>query len=198
MASPNGAATINLPQKERKSRRLVPLRLRWAAMVLSIARRCAARESEAATQRTVRCDPVTRRRVRYCTASWLRRRDDVSRRNAMPIPTLWSLLALSVVAIAIYVFFGEFLRNWFRFRGVRLIVCPENFQPAAVKVDARRAAKIAALSGEPELRLDACSRWPEKEGCDQACLTQIESAPEKSALENIVDGWFLGKRCYFC
>ena len=81
------------------------------------------------------------------------------------------------------------IRNWFRYRGVRLIVCPETFQPAAVKVDARRAAK---------LRLDACSRWPDREGCDQACLAQIESSPEKSALETIVDGWFLGKRCYFC
>ena len=116
----------------------------------------------------------------------------------MPIPTLWSLLALSVVAIAIYVFLGEFLRNWFRYRGVRLIVCPETFQPAAVKVDAARAAKLAALSGEPELRLDACSRWPDREGCDQACLAQIESSPEKSELETIVDGWFIGKRCYFC
>jgi len=59
----------------------------------------------------------------------------------MPNPTLWSLIGFSVVAIALYVFFGEYLRNWFRFRGVRLIVCPENYQPAAVKVDANRAAR---------------------------------------------------------
>jgi len=116
----------------------------------------------------------------------------------MPIPTLWTLLAFAVVAIALYVFFGEYLRNWFRFRGVRLIVCPENYQPAAVKVDAKRAARWAALSGEPELRLTACSRWPEKEGCAQECLCQIEDFPEKSALQNIVETWFEGKRCYFC
>ena len=116
----------------------------------------------------------------------------------MPNPTLWSLLGFSVVAIALYVFFGEYLRNWFRFRGVRLIVCPENYQPAAVKVDANRAARWAALSGEPDLRLDTCSRWPEKEGCDQACLPQIEESPEKSALHSIVETWFAGKRCYFC
>lgn len=116
----------------------------------------------------------------------------------MPVPTFWSLLALAVVAIAVYVFLGEFLRNWFRYRGVKLIVCPENYQPAAVKVDAKHAARFAALSGEADLRLDACSRWPEKEGCDQACLTQIEASPEKSALESIVDKWFIGKRCYFC
>ena len=114
------------------------------------------------------------------------------------MPTLWSLLGFSLAAIAIYVFFGEFLRNWFRFRGVRLIVCPENYQPAAVKVDAKRAARWAALSGEPDLRLNVCSRWPEKEGCDQACLSQIEESPERSALDNIVNRWFTGKRCYFC
>jgi len=116
----------------------------------------------------------------------------------MPMPTLWLLLAFSVAAIALYVFFGEYLRNWFRFRGVRLIVCPENYQPAAVKVDAKRAARWAALSGEADLHLNACSRWPEKEGCDQACLSQIEDSPEKSALQNIVETWFDGKRCYFC
>jgi hypothetical protein len=114
------------------------------------------------------------------------------------MPTLWSLLGCSLAAIAIYIFFGEFLRNWFRFRGVRLIVCPENCQPAAVKVDARRAARWAALSGEPDLRLDVCSRWPEKDGCDQACLSQIEESPERSALRTIVETWFAGKRCYFC
>jgi len=116
----------------------------------------------------------------------------------MAIPTLWSLVAFSVAAIALYVFFGEYLRNWFRFRGVRLIVCPENYQPAAVKVDARRAARWAALSGEADLRLNACSRWPEKEGCDQACLSQIENSPETCALHSIVETWFHGKRCYFC
>jgi hypothetical protein len=116
----------------------------------------------------------------------------------MAIPTLWSLLAFSVAAIALYVFFGEYLRNWFRFRGVRLIVCPENYQPAAVKVDAKRAARWAALSGEAELRLNTCSRWPEKEGCVQECLSQIERSPETCALQRIVETWFEGKRCYFC
>jgi hypothetical protein len=116
----------------------------------------------------------------------------------MPHPTLWSILAFSLAAVLLYVFFGEFVRNWMRFRGVRVIVCPENFQPAAVKVDARHAASRAALTGEPELHLNSCSRWPEKEGCDQACLSQIEESPEKSALQNIVDAWFHGKRCHFC
>lgn len=116
----------------------------------------------------------------------------------MAIPTLWSLLGFSLAAIALYVFFGEYLRNWFRFRGVRLIVCPENYQPAAVKVDAKRAARWAALSGEADLRLNACSRWPEKEGCGQECLSQIEQSPENSALQHIVETWFKGKRCYFC
>ncbi len=116
----------------------------------------------------------------------------------MPIPLIWSTLGFSLLAIVAYVFFGEFLRTWFRFRGVRLIVCPENYQPAAVKVDALRAAKWAALSGEADVRLKTCSRWPEKQGCAQECVCQIEESPERTALHAIVQLWFSGKRCHYC
>ena len=37
----------------------------------------------------------------------------------------------------------------------------------------------SALLGPPELRLTACSRWPEKAGCGQPCLSQIAASPQE-------------------
>jgi hypothetical protein len=45
-----------------------------------------------------------------------------------------------------------------------------------VVVDARHAA-ATALGKSPELRLSSCSRWPERAGCGQECLRQIEASP---------------------
>jgi hypothetical protein len=48
---------------------------------------------------------------------------------------------------------------WWKYRGQRVITCPENQRPAGVVVDARHAA-ATALGKAPELRLASCSRWP--------------------------------------
>jgi hypothetical protein len=79
-----------------------------------------------------------------------------------------------------------------------VITCPENLQPAAVKVAAFDAAKWAALSGEKDLHLRACSRWPEMAGCDEACMSQIEASPERCLVHTIVTAWYAGKQCHFC
>lgn len=86
---------------------------------------------------------------------------------------------------------------WWRFRGQRVIVCPENRAAAGVVVDARHAAATAML-GAPELRLAACSRWPEKAGCGQECLGQIASAPEDCLVRTIVTNWYDDQPCVFC
>ena len=81
-----------------------------------------------------------------------------------------------------------FLRTWRLYRGVHVITCPENLAPAAVNV---------ALF-DADLRLRTCSRWPEMAGCDQACLSQLESSPRACALHTIVASWYEGKQCHFC
>src|SRR5512144_820857 len=58
------------------------------------------------------------------------------------------------------------------YREPRAILCPETLQPAAVQVDAVYAAQTA-LAGRERWRLTACSRWPERRGCNQACATQV-------------------------
>lgn len=86
---------------------------------------------------------------------------------------------------------------YLEFRGTRVITCPETSAPAAVVVDAKHAA-ATILHGDPELRLKSCTRWPERSGCDQECLRQIEEAPEDCLARTMLTNWYRGKRCAYC
>jgi len=68
------------------------------------------------------------------------------------------------------------IRVYFRFRGTRLVTCPETHKPAVVEV-AARSMGMQAILGEPSLRLSSCSRWPMCRDCGQDCLKQIEDRP---------------------
>jgi hypothetical protein len=86
---------------------------------------------------------------------------------------------------------------WARFRGDRVVTCPENGDFVAVQVDARHAA-ATALGGERELRLRDCTRWPEKQGCGQECLAQIEAAPMDCLARTMLVRWYEGASCVVC
>jgi hypothetical protein len=104
-----------------------------------------------------------------------------------------AIVVLAVLVIAL----GRAVRLWWAYRGARVITCPENQRPAGVSVDAAHlAAKPFAKT--PELRLSSCSRWPERAGCGQECLKQIEAAPEDCLVRNILVEWYAGKRCAMC
>jgi hypothetical protein len=84
------------------------------------------------------------------------------------------------------------------YRGTRLVACPETKLPAAVELDSIRAA-LALMSDEPpHLRLTSCSRWPEKAGCGQECLGEIERDPKACLVRTIVSNWYRGQSCVFC
>jgi hypothetical protein len=83
------------------------------------------------------------------------------------------------------------------FRGKRVVTCPETRAPAGVEVDARHAA-ATSFRGRPELRLQSCSRWPERDGCGQDCLQEIEAAPAGCLVRNMLDAWYRSQRCAFC
>ncbi len=53
----------------------------------------------------------------------------------------------------------------------RTIICPETRRWAEISIDAARAARAELLS-RSDLRLVACSRWPERRDCGQSCLPQ--------------------------
>jgi hypothetical protein len=107
-------------------------------------------------------------------------------------------LVLIAVALAIVIFeLGRAFGVYRKFRGNRIISCPENHQPAAVRVAAGKAA-ADALVGAPELRLKDCSRWPEMADCGQECLSQIEEAPKACLVSNIINRWYEGMTCVYC
>ncbi len=107
----------------------------------------------------------------------------------------WGIL-IGVAALAALVI-GRLVSTWFKYRGRRVITCPENRTPAGITVNARHAA-ATALGKAPELRLSACSRWPEKAGCGQECLAQIAASPEDCLVRNILVKWYQGKVCASC
>ena len=61
-----------------------------------------------------------------------------------------------------------------------------------------RHAAATSLGRRPELRLSSCSRWPEKAGCGQECLSEVEASPEDCLVRNILAKWFEGKACAVC
>jgi hypothetical protein len=105
---------------------------------------------------------------------------------------LWLIVA-ALAAVAAW----RLVSAWSKFRGRRVIMCPENHRPAGVRVDAVHAS-ATALGGAAELRLSSCSRWPERAGCGQECLAQIHVAPEECLVRNIASRWFQGKTCINC
>ncbi len=116
----------------------------------------------------------------------------------MPI---WAI-AILVLAAAAALRAG---RSWWKYRGERVIVCPENRRPAGVALDVGHAvgyamghsADLSQWKGGG-LRLTTCSRWPERAGCGQQCLSQIQAAPRDCLVRNILSRWYQGKSCTWC
>lgn len=107
------------------------------------------------------------------------------------------LLLLIGLLVMVYPALRAAARTYFRFRGTRVITCPQTGRPAAVEVDSRLAARTASLS-RPFLQLEQCSRWPERQDCGQWCLPQIESAPEDCLVRAMLIKWYEGAPCAFC
>jgi hypothetical protein len=84
----------------------------------------------------------------------------------MLVAMLYGLAGLLVVLVPVGLLeYGALKRK-------KSVTCPETGQDATVGVDARRGALAVAL-GFPRLRISSCSRWPERELCDQACQSQV-------------------------
>lgn len=97
-----------------------------------------------------------------------------------------------VIAIGVVGLLLLGIRAYVRIRGKRVVTCPETGDSVAVEVNALRA-----VVGAP-LRLQECTRWPERQGCGQECLQQIESSPEGCLVRTIVRNWYRDKVCALC
>jgi hypothetical protein len=107
------------------------------------------------------------------------------------------LIAAIVVLGVFFLLLSSAAAVYLKFRGTRLVTCPETKESAAVEVDAQYAAFTVPI-GERGLRLKDCSRWPERQDCWQKCLGQIVSAPEDCLVRTILTNWYEGRTCVFC
>jgi len=108
-----------------------------------------------------------------------------------------TFITVAVAAVICGAIAWRLLGGWWKYRGRRVVTCPENERPAGVSVDTRHVV-ATALGRAPELRLESCSRWPERAGCGQQCLSQIEASPENCLVRNILLAWYVDKACHLC
>jgi hypothetical protein len=108
-----------------------------------------------------------------------------------------SLLVIGIATVLVAIALWRGVSAWLKFRGRRVVSCPENQRPAGVTVNASHVA-MTALGGTPDLQLSSCSRWPERAGCGQQCLSQIHSAGSACLVRNILERWYSGKVCASC
>ena len=87
-----------------------------------------------------------------------------------PIPIIVPIVTLAVLYVALPVV----LDTYRRLRGPKIITCPETKQSAEIQLNAFPAA-LSALDGATDIRIEGCSRWPRRSGCNQACLAQLDS-----------------------
>lgn len=110
-------------------------------------------------------------------------------------------MPISFLAMAVVVLAGLAILRigiaWWRYRGARVITCPETKRPAGVAVDAMHAA-ATVFGAASELRLSECSRWPEKAGCGQECLSEIRATGSECLVRNIIARWYRDKDCAAC
>ena len=84
-----------------------------------------------------------------------------------------------------------------RFRGTRVVRCPEDRQLTAVELSSWQAV-LSGLSGRALPHVRNCSRWPARAGCDQGCVKEIRTAPAATLVETIVANWCHYNACYYC
>ena len=84
------------------------------------------------------------------------------------------LLVATAIVAAIYAWIlGSIVVDaYLRFRGPRVVRCPEAGEAVVIELDALRAS-VSSL-GRASLHVGRCTRWPEREECDQACLRGID------------------------
>ncbi|MBI2212227.1 MAG: hypothetical protein HYU52_01155 [Acidobacteria bacterium] len=108
----------------------------------------------------------------------------------------WTLTVAILICFAAVA--ARYAYRFAELHGKRVLTCPETGEAVGVDLDARRAASTSLFGNRPALRLTDCTRWPERAGCNQACLHQLEAAPESCKLQTILADWYRGKKCVFC
>jgi len=93
----------------------------------------------------------------------------------------WAVLAGLAVVAFVFALAPVAGSVYLRLLAPRWLRCPETYLPAAVAVDAGRAAWTAAF-GRTHLRIRSCTLWPQRAGCAQRCCDLPEISEEEEPL----------------
>ena len=107
------------------------------------------------------------------------------------------LIVIVLVASASYFGIKWLVGAYSRYRGTKIVTCPETGRPAIVEVDALHAS-LTSTVGLPHIRLKNCWRWPLEEQCGQECLTNLDVAPGQCLVSGVLMRWYRGKTCFYC
>jgi hypothetical protein len=92
------------------------------------------------------------------------------------IVVVGAVIALGIAYVAVPVALDAYRR----YRGTKIVTCPQTGMPAHIDVDAIDASISAAL-GRPRVEVVRCTHWPDREHCGQDCLKQLEHPVERAA-----------------
>ena len=110
-----------------------------------------------------------------------------------PITTIGAIVSVGLL----YVIMPIMLDTYRRFRGTRVVTCPETQQPASVNLNAKQAVLHAAI-GADHFVVERCSRWPARHDCGQQCLAEIQQAPDEHRMRTVLTKWYEDKSCAIC
>lgn len=108
-----------------------------------------------------------------------------------------SLIAIILLAAALWFGIRWLVRSSSKYRGSRIVTCPETKRSAMVKVDSLHAT-LTSTVGLPDIRLKDCSRWPANGQCGQECLMDLDVAPEGCLVSGVLMRWYRDKKCVYC
>jgi hypothetical protein len=94
------------------------------------------------------------------------------------------IFSLTFALVSLSIAWGA-VRAYRLYGGLRLVTCPETAAAAIVKIQATRAV-VSKLAGRNDLRLRSCSRWPERKGCGQECLTRAGGTPPRCSARAVM------------
>jgi len=122
--------------------------------------------------------------------------DDLFRRYTTTLLTIYVVAGIAVI-VGLAFIIRALVRTYLQYRGKLLVVCPEAEKYATVEID-RPLAAITSLFGTPDLRIENCSRWPERQLCSQDCVWQIGLYPLGRPIRELLTSWYRGEKCALC
>jgi len=102
-----------------------------------------------------------------------------------------------VLATALYFGIRWLVRASSKYRGLKIVACPETASCAVIEVDALHAS-LTSILGRSDIRLESCSRWPMKNECGQECLVNLDVAPGECLVTGSLMSWYRGRNCAYC